>query len=548
MGLMDKIKTVVSIAQPEIGVALAAKGQMDKKKKAQQALAEKKKQDAKAKKSNAKKEKLKALRENKQKSQDAAGEKQQTYKDQWGRGKVGRKYRAGQKADVKSSLKQQKLDAKANKKQARLQEKSELGPFKYFLKHKGPWILILLIIAYLIFLAVQYDVFKTAEEKNIVGSAEDALDNSGISHQFDVVKQVLGGTYDPDELWESNIVESEYSSADQFEILIFDIGPRQEFYRSDSDLYIGGSISLVSGFDDNTIIKLSVEPKDFCAASTSATVSDKLEIVDPLLNLGERVGIIEDELGCSDGSDWECSIQGSESLNEFQMDRTYNREFNCKHTGVIVDEEHVISDLDITWSYSAKGVAGKQVYVFNSETLDKFSDPIRHYEIDKDSLVSWYLGDDQINLGLGFDDERDAVRADSGADLFKPINVMGVTVNNIGTGKVVNVKSLTVSFPNNEFIQVADESLDGYTSDFEGPYDGVINIRGQDVQIKEYKLFESRIDDFEFLDGAEYSTYYLPFIVDEEYIGESAFRSFLVKVDIDYEYQDSESTSITVKP
>ena len=453
--------------------------------------------------------------------------------------RLGRANLKTQKIKSKQNLKEKKLNLKQWKKEQALQHRIE-HPFKYW----GPKILIIVIPIFLfwyffMFTGYGQDISIFIEEQNVLPEAEKELEESGISHQFRIIGQILTGEFDPEKLWTSEAVQSEYAVPEEFEIFLEDVGPRKSSFSGGEAIEIGGRINLVSGFDKTTTVTLGAEPDKLCTDTVKKKFTDWLTKTDT-----------DDE--CSTG-DWTCYISGSKEQNVFQMERIYNRQFYCTHAGVEVEDEEVISDLKVTWDYATSAVAGKQIYVFSQNAISKDPEPLDYYGVDKDSLTSWYIGDEQVNLGLGLDRDREYILAEEdlyeGKAEFEAVYYLAISIQNTGGGKISSIESLSVSFPNDANIKVAEQIKEKGKGDvFIGPTTEVVTIRKVDVTTKKFSLSDSEIKKFDEIEPAEHTTYYIPFAVDKEYISSAAFRSFLAKAEIRYKYKDYEPVSVTVKP
>jgi hypothetical protein len=419
------------------------------------------------------------------------------------------------------------------------------------------FVLFMILAFWFIYYTPWGDLTMNKIEVALPGVSEQ-VDDVGIEHQFNVIGQILSGEFEPEKLWTSEAVKSEYAVPEEFEFFLTDVSPRKEFFESDEDIYLQGNINLVSGFDKTTTVELGVEPTDFCAKESEKAWNEydsNNPLVNSLLDLTNLGGDSDDEdflKGCSDGTEWQCFITGSDQINTFQMKRIYNRMFYCEHTGIEVSEEEVISSLEVTWEYSTSAVAGMQVYAFNTETLNRNpGDPLDRYDIDKDSLISWYIGDERVNLGIGLSGTPNKyVRAEVKGDLFEDVNYLAISIKNIGGGDITEIESLSVSFPNTPEVHVANSisKVDKSYLTFIGPTTEVITILGSDVVTKKFTLSNIELLSFEEIGAAEGTSYYIPFVVDEAYVGDTDFRSFLVKADIRYKYKDGESVPVIVKP
>jgi hypothetical protein len=485
----------------------------------------------------------KAQREKRETHQGELRDQRNDYSSKYGLFS-GRGYRKEQKIDAKSQISQQKLDFKQWQKQKKMQDKMQ-HPWHHRFSVLLKYIVLPLFIVYLLFLSSAYDFWNFVEREDYIGQAEEELVDSGIQHQFNIVGQVLSGEFNPEDLWSSEAVKSEYAAPEDFEIFLEDIGPRKDVYIAGDAIEIGGRINLISGFDKTTTVTLGVKPNKLCTEATKSQFKDWLNID-------------SDKGDCTSSAEWDCFISGSDEKNVFEMARIYNRQFYCRHpgTGLNVDETEVISGIDVTWSYATSAVAGKQIYVFKSDIVGKYKDPINQYSISKDSLTSWYIGDEQINLGIGLSQDAEYVRTEESIDnlydkdLFDAVNYLGVTLQNIGGGEITGIESLSVSFPEDSGLLVAREIKNVDTGEivFVGPTTEVISVRGQNIITKKFSLSEEEISKFKDIKQSNRQNYYIPFIVDESYVGASAFRSFLVKTEIRYVYEDNKATTVTVEP
>jgi hypothetical protein len=419
-----------------------------------------------------------------------------------------------------------------------------------------PWGILLVVALIILFWFSHFYgdmVYNEFEKTGVLPEAEQQLEDVGIEHQFDVIGQILTGEFEPEQLWTSEAVQSEYAVPEEFEFFLTDLSTRKEAFKPYEDLYIIGNVNLVSGFDKTTTVKLGVEPTDFCTDEAGKWWREYKEdhsevggILDYLDGEEDKSKLKE----CSDGSDWECFITGSQEVNTFQMERIYNRMFYCNHTGIYVAKDEVISSLEVKWEYSTSSVAGMQVYAFNPKTLERNpGDPLDRFSISKDSLTSWYIGDERVNLGLGLSNTpNNYVRAETGDDLFDDINYLAIGVQNKGGGTITGIESLSVSFPNTADIQVATHisKIDDDDVIFIGPTTEVITILGSDVVTKKFTLSAEELSNFESVDPSENVNYYIPFVVGKEYVGNTDFRSFLVKADIRYTYKDGDPIPVAI--
>jgi hypothetical protein len=423
---------------------------------------------------------------------------------------------------------------------------------------EGVAFVLFMIFAFWFMYYTPYGAMTLNKAEMLLPGVSDQVDDVGIEHQFNVIGQILSGDFEPEKLWTSEAVKSEYAVPEEFEFFLTDVSPRKEFFKSDEDIYIQGNINLISGFDKTTTVELGVEPDEFCAEESEKAWTEYSEdniVINGLSDFFNLGGDSDDSKkfdGCSDGSEWKCFITGSDQNNTFQMKRIYNRLFYCEHTGIEVSEEEVISSLEVTWEYSTSAVAGMQVYVFNTDTLSRNpGDPLDRYDIDTDSLTSWYIGDERVNLGLGLSGTPNKyVRAEVKGDLFEDVNYLAISIKNIGGGDITEIESLSVSFPNTPEVHVANSisNADKSYLTFIGPTTEVITILGSDVVTKKFTLSNIELLSFEEIGAADGTSYYIPFVVDEEYVGDTDFRSFLVKADIRYKYKDGESVPVMVKP
>jgi hypothetical protein len=412
----------------------------------------------------------------------------------------------------------------------------------FIFKYGIIFIVVIVVIAWLFFYTPYgRQGILELERSNIVGQTEEELEEVGIQHQFRLIGEVLAGDFDPEDLWTSEAVKSAYAAPEDFEFIIEDVGPRKEVFGSSEELQIGGRINLISGFDKTTKVILGGQPDKLCTDTFKDRTRNWLNVEDS---------------SCSTKEAWTCYISGSDLENEFEMERIYNRRFYCNHSGISVDKEEVISNVDVTWEYETSAVAGKQIYVFSPDVIGKYQDPLEQYNIGSDTLQSWYIGDSGVNLGIGLSQGEEYVEPEEDPfslgeeGKFGAVNYLGITVENRGGGTITGIESLSVSFPADNGIIVADQIKNMETGEdiFIGPTTEIIRIRGQEIVTMKFSLAASEIKSQDSISPSDHANYYIAFVVDDDYIGDSAFRSFLVKTELRYKYRDSKSTTLTVEP
>jgi hypothetical protein len=445
------------------------------------------------------------------------------------------------------------------------------------------WFIIIGLIIYVIFWSTTTtgQMFQSEVEEK-VPFVKDVVNSPIIESTIGRIMSVASGDYDPTTLWSSEQVQSKYAAADNLEVLIDDAGPTRDFFYSGytnadgdpegqaEDIQIGGRINVIGGLEEDTDIELNVKPTWLCPnkikSSLSQTLRDAVTFGDDDLSEEEEMKL----KGCIK-ADWKCNILGEDDSgnNKFKVRNVYNRQFYCDNAGFMdVDKTETISDLNIKWTYEGAAVAGKQIYVFDQQTVERYDNPIEQYEISEDTIQSWYIGEEAVNIALGLPLNNEYIRAytkyknDAGEEIVNGIVYpIAVSIENTGSGEIHKINDIVVTWPDNEYILGPGEIffISEPVAQFKSIPGGQIEeMRGGDISLKAYDLQKggSKWNLVKFnkelkkdpLGPGDYVTFYINLAVDEDYLADASYQSFLIKAEIDYEYTNAQSTFVTIKP
>jgi hypothetical protein len=243
-----------------------------------------------------------------------------------------------------------------------------------------------------------------------------------VGGEVNVFGQILQGTYNPENLWRSDTVESQYQETKDVGVRLLDVTPLRSEFATDQELSIQGRIDAVSFPKSNVSVNLS-------ACSMTGALADV----------------------CPDGgkNEWTCCVGSicsvGETTSQLTASEARNRLFSCKH--LALGKTNLAYPVEVSaLAENTKTVAGKQ-FVFADPAailaLPSGKDPLDAFGISSSSVKSWQAGDDSINLGLGVAGDPDVLEtvnaATGGLEYYLGINVEN-PMTHTGTARYVTVE------------------------------------------------------------------------------------------------------------
>ena len=232
-----------------------------------------------------------------------------------------------------------------------------------------------------------------------------------VTGPLNVVSQVFAGTYNPENLWRSDTVESQYETVTDVGVTMLNVAPVRDTFYSDQDLVIQGRLNAVS----------------FPGSTINATL-DACHLLDPL----------DPESKC-ESENWTCTP------NNLKVSVARNRLFTCNHSSVPFFPEQPVYTVKLTaTAVGTQTVAGKQFVFADVDALlalDPNADQLDALGISRDSLNSWQKGDQSLNLGIGASGDPEVLEADTAdkaIDYYIGVNVENPT-SHTGVAKLYSM-------------------------------------------------------------------------------------------------------------
>jgi hypothetical protein len=240
-----------------------------------------------------------------------------------------------------------------------------------------------------------------------------------VGGELNVFGQVLQGTYDPNNLWRSDTVQSEYSEVKDVGVRLLDVRPLRDEFFIGQQLSIQGRIDAVSF------------PKSAGGVSVS-------------LSACSMTGALADV--CPEGGKeaWICCV--SSACSDFttvqlsNIKDARNRVFSCTHDPL--SKQNLAYPVEI--SVKAQGtstMAGKQFVYADTNALlalPSDTDPLKAFDISRDSVRSWQVGDDALEVGLGVAGDPDVLETGE-LEYFLGVNIENPATH-IGSAKIDSVE------------------------------------------------------------------------------------------------------------
>lgn len=331
---------------------------------------------------------------------------------------------------------------------------------------------------------------------------------------LNIFTQVISGTYDPSQIWNSKTYEDEYAPYTDVGVKVADVRSLRDSYLAGDDIYVIGRISAKSLPDD-----------------------------DKGSNINIGIGWTE--------SDTKLGKWNSCEPSRVEQTQAYYSRFQCSCNGSIclgtVDEvETHTAEVKVEYSFTERG--GKQIYVANYDELARLymqqEDPVTHYGMTRAELASWQT-EGPVGLGTGILGDEDVI-ATYGANNPNAY-MLGISVTNNGIGDIKTIHNLEITMP----CEITAR-LDLKESDFENSTTQPPKLSSLDLCVYSLKT-AIRDGIFNGIFGPQTmgpqiaKTFYLPIIVKPEVLRGAAISSFFAKVDLTFVYIDKSDVAVTVR-
>lgn len=390
-----------------------------------------------------------------------------------------------------------------------------------------------------------------------LGAGEATGSLGKLAPSLNVVAAILTGKWNPDaQSWDSSRVKDSYVVPEDAGVVFRNIKPTRSTVYSDPSAPDGGDSEPLQISGDMDIISL-FENGDDVDKTTQLKLSVSMPRCPDALGLTKIIGFLgasTDEQWCS--KQWSCNIPGIEPIeegtNRFQITKAFNQFFLCTHEGLIT-KNPVDLKPKVTWEYTTQAVSGKQIFVAAPDTLARIDNLQTHYNIPKASFEPWSISDDNVNFAMGFDQERNFLRAQGPANVkegaFYPTYFLGVSLKNTGAGEISRIRDITIEIPNDENIKL--ELRHGKSGSFickEGDQKNKDNDATGTFSVYNCELAESVDLSDDPIQPGFFKTFYMEFSINEDYLQGAAWQSFFAKAKVTYDYLQSKSTAVRVEP
>jgi len=394
-----------------------------------------------------------------------------------------------------------------------------LGLFTVFaLKGYSRGIMIMIIVFLIIF---AFWMMFTGTGKILSATAGRTMPagyeaSRALAGPLNIFKQVITGTYDPSQIWNSKTYEDEYAQYTDVGVKIADVRSIRDTYLAGDDIYVVGRISAKSLPDDDK--------------GTNINIGIGWPSLETAPNLGGWQGCEPSRIEQTQAyySRFQCYCPGSSCL------RTVN------------DIESHTAEVTVEYTFTERG--GKQIYVANYDELSRLymqqEDPVSHYGLTRAELASWQT-EGQVGLGIGILGDEDVI-ATHGANNPNAY-LLGISITNNGIGDIKTIHSLEITMPC-EITAMLNFKENDFEKSTTPPPDLPIELCVYSLRtdIRD-SMFKNLIGGYQQIGPQEVKTVYLPIEVNPEVLGNAAISSFFAKVDMRFVYVDKNDVAITVR-
>jgi len=340
-----------------------------------------------------------------------------------------------------------------------------------------------------------------------------------VGGEFNVFGQVLRGTYDPNNLWRSDTVKSEYAEVKDVGVRLLDVKPLRDEFFIGQQLSVQGRIDAVSF------------PKSAGGVSVS-------------LSACSMTGALADV--CPEGGKeaWVCCV--SSACSDFttvqlsNIKDARNRVFSCTHDPL--SKQNLAYPVEI--SVKAQGtstMAGKQFVYADTNALlalPSDTDPLKAFDISRDSVKSWQVGDDALEVGLGVAGDPDVLETGE-IEYFLGVNVENPATH-IGTAKIDSVEL---------FLPTSAPDLKAGGEDFLSctalSTQDKIDLNIQDASVINLKKCKNIVPDI--LEPGDRINKFIKIRITPDQLVDQEFSTFFVLARVKFDYENKQTIPLIVR-
>ncbi|MEM2873941.1 MAG: hypothetical protein QW063_00575 [Candidatus Nanoarchaeia archaeon] len=324
----------------------------------------------------------------------------------------------------------------------------------------------------------------------------------GLTGPINIMMQIFKGTYNPENLWQSNVVESQYEVAKDVGVTLVDVKALREIFEVSQELVITGRINAV-GFPGTEV--------------TAALGACEFDIT---------------RRECKSNS-WNCIP------SELKVREARNRVFTCKHPPIGKEATPYTVNIEAKAEDTIL-IAGKQFVFASTDALlavEPGISPLDAFGVPANSLKSWQKGDSSVNLGIDISGRPEVLETD--VEYFLGVSVEN-PVSHTGTAFIKEVEF---------FIPAARPNLGAKSAD----KDFICNQPITQEDIATLKLPQgvvlnkcvARLNK-QLKPGDFLNSYIKIKIAEDELVGQD-FSTFFVLARLKYDYSNSKLIPLTVK-
>jgi len=367
----------------------------------------------------------------------------------------------------------------------------------------------------------------TSETAGIFADLKNSL--RGIAAPVSIAAQVIHGTYDPTQIYNSKTYEDKLTSVKDAGVEVSDIKPLQDTYvESSRDTpttpTIVGTIKVTDLPEDpDTKISTGNIRVTITAAWEGSFIDAFAKYIDAIQ---ERLNLpFAPILG-----DWTCNP------TIIQNQQRFVGRFQCSTDGIYTILQPIEThSATVDVRYNFKAVCGKTVYVANFDDLSRMlledKDPVSEYQLTSADLSSWQTKS-PLSMGMGVVGEQDVIGANTDANNPTPY-FLGVSIANMGEGRAI-IETLTLRVPQSVI------PLGGNDNDFKNA--------DCTEKLGDETLCVYNLDIGETLAPGESVTKYLKFEVPQDtFLNGAPISSFFALANVKFDYNIQRTVPIKVR-